>query len=48
MALYPRYAESTKAKLDRLVPFARAHRRALILTHDNPDPDSLAAGVALA
>jgi nanoRNase/pAp phosphatase (c-di-AMP/oligoRNAs hydrolase) len=35
-------------KLDRLVHFARDHRRALILTHDNPDPDSLASGVALA
>ena len=27
--------------------YARGHKRALILTHDNPDPDSLAAGVAL-
>ncbi len=48
MALYPRNAESTKAKLDRLVQYARSHRRAVILTHDNPDPDSIAAGVALA
>ncbi len=48
MALYPRHVESTKAKLDRLVQYARAHRRALVLTHDNPDPDSIAAGVALA
>jgi nanoRNase/pAp phosphatase (c-di-AMP/oligoRNAs hydrolase) len=48
MALYPRHAESTRAKLDRLVQYARSHRRALILTHDNPDPDSIAAGVALA
>ncbi len=48
MALYPRHVESTKAKLDRLVQYARSHRRALILTHDNPDPDSIAAGVALA
>ena len=37
-----------RARLDRLVEFAKGHRRALILTHDNPDPDSLASGVALA
>ncbi len=48
MALYPRHVEATKAKLDRLVHYARSHERALILTHDNPDPDSIAAGVALA
>ena len=35
-------------KLDRLIEYARGHRRALVLTHDNPDPDSIAAGVALA
>jgi nanoRNase/pAp phosphatase (c-di-AMP/oligoRNAs hydrolase) len=35
-------------KLERLVDFARAHERALIVTHDNPDPDSLASAVALA
>ena len=48
MTLDPRQPGSVKAKLDRLVQFARAHERALILTHDNPDPDSIAAGVALA
>ena len=48
MTLYPRGGQSTKAKLDRLVQYARSHRRALILTHDNPDPDAIAAGVALA
>jgi nanoRNase/pAp phosphatase (c-di-AMP/oligoRNAs hydrolase) len=48
MALYPRNGESTRAKLDRLIDYARGHKRALILTHDNPDPDSIAAGVALA
>ena len=37
-----------REKLDKLVAFAKGHQRALILTHDNPDPDSLAAGVALA
>jgi nanoRNase/pAp phosphatase (c-di-AMP/oligoRNAs hydrolase) len=48
MSLYPRNAPSTRAKLDRLVEYAKGHRRALILTHDNPDPDSIAAGVGLA
>jgi nanoRNase/pAp phosphatase (c-di-AMP/oligoRNAs hydrolase) len=48
MALYPRHADSTRVKLDRLIEYARGHKRALILTHDNPDPDSIAAGVALA
>ena len=51
MTLYPQPGESTKAKLDRLVQYARSHGshgKALILTHDNPDPDSIAAGVALA
>jgi len=48
MALFPRHGEATRAKLDRLIDYARSHRRALILTHDNPDPDSIAAGVALA
>jgi nanoRNase/pAp phosphatase (c-di-AMP/oligoRNAs hydrolase) len=48
MALYPRADEPTSVKLDRLVQYARPHKKALILTHDNPDPDSIAAGVALA
>jgi nanoRNase/pAp phosphatase (c-di-AMP/oligoRNAs hydrolase) len=47
MALQPG-AAGQKEKLDRLIAFARGHRQALVLTHDNPDPDSLAAGVALA
>jgi len=34
-------------KLERLLQLARGKRRALILTHDNPDPDSLASAVAL-
>jgi nanoRNase/pAp phosphatase (c-di-AMP/oligoRNAs hydrolase) len=41
-------AAEVRQRLDRLVEFAKGHRRALILTHDNPDPDSLASGVALA
>ncbi len=48
MALYPRHAETVRARLDRLVEYAKGHKRALILSHDNPDPDSLAAGVGLA
>jgi nanoRNase/pAp phosphatase (c-di-AMP/oligoRNAs hydrolase) len=35
-------------KLERLVEYARTHQRALVLTHDNPDPDSIASAVALA
>src|SRR5687767_9192412 len=37
-----------KARLERLMRIARGRRRGLILTHDNPDPDSLASAVALA
>ncbi len=48
MTLYPRHGVSVRTRLDRLVHYARGHKRALILTHDNPDPDSIAAGVALA
>jgi nanoRNase/pAp phosphatase (c-di-AMP/oligoRNAs hydrolase) len=48
MALYPRSTDATRARLDRLIQYAKSHERALILTHDNPDPDSIAAGVALA
>src|SRR5512140_897436 len=36
-----------RAKLERLLQVAKGRRRALILTHDNPDPDSIGAGVAL-
>lgn len=46
--LHPRAGGSAADKLDKLIAFARGHRRALVLTHDNPDPDSLASGVALA
>jgi nanoRNase/pAp phosphatase (c-di-AMP/oligoRNAs hydrolase) len=46
MSLFP--GDSARQKLDRLVQYARGHERALILTHDNPDPDSLAAAMALA
>jgi nanoRNase/pAp phosphatase (c-di-AMP/oligoRNAs hydrolase) len=36
-----------REKLARLMRVAQGRRRGLILTHDNPDPDSLAAAVAL-
>lgn len=38
----------TREKLERLLRVARDRRRGLILTHDNPDPDSIASAVALA
>jgi nanoRNase/pAp phosphatase (c-di-AMP/oligoRNAs hydrolase) len=41
-------AKHRVARLDALLALAKGRRRALILTHDNPDPDSIAAGVALA
>jgi nanoRNase/pAp phosphatase (c-di-AMP/oligoRNAs hydrolase) len=36
-----------KAKLERLLKVAKGKRKALILTHDNPDPDSIASAVGL-
>src|SRR5262245_11988850 len=37
-----------REKLERLLRVARGRRRALVLTHDNPDPDSIASAVGLA
>jgi len=37
-----------RQKLSRLVQLSKGRKRGLILTHDNPDPDSLASAVALA
>jgi nanoRNase/pAp phosphatase (c-di-AMP/oligoRNAs hydrolase) len=37
-----------REKVDRLQRLAATRHHALILTHDNPDPDSLASAVALA
>lgn len=37
-----------KAKIERLTKLFRGRQRALVLTHDNPDPDSMAAAWALA
>jgi nanoRNase/pAp phosphatase (c-di-AMP/oligoRNAs hydrolase) len=39
---------SPRAKLDRLMKIARGKRQALILTHDNPDPDCIASAIGLA
>jgi nanoRNase/pAp phosphatase (c-di-AMP/oligoRNAs hydrolase) len=39
--------DSQQVKLDRLIQYAKGHKRALVLTHDNPDPDSIASAVAL-
>ncbi len=45
----PRIAQlPARAKLERLLRVAKNHKKALVLTHDNPDPDSLASAVALA
>lgn len=38
---------SAREKLDRLFSLAKGRKAALVLTHDNPDPDSLAAAWAL-
>ena len=37
-----------KEKLERLAKLFRGRRRALVMTHDNPDPDSMASAWALA
>lgn len=50
MAVTPRklQAETLPDRAQRLVQLARTRKKALILTHDNPDPDSIAAALALA
>jgi len=35
-------------RLDRLLAAAAGHRHALVLTHDNPDPDSVSAAMGVA
>ena len=37
-----------RERLRKLLAVARTHRRALILTHDNPDPDAVASACGLA
>lgn len=44
----PREAETLEQRASRLVALARSRKHPLILTHDNPDPDSVAAALALA
>lgn len=39
---------TAKAKVERLARQFKSRTRGLVLTHDNPDPDSMAAAVALA
>lgn len=39
---------SMRTRLQRLLALAQRHKRAVVLTHDNPDPDSLASAVGLA
>jgi nanoRNase/pAp phosphatase (c-di-AMP/oligoRNAs hydrolase) len=46
--LHSKTGDAQRVKLDRLIQYAKGHRKALILTHDNPDPDSIASAVALA
>jgi nanoRNase/pAp phosphatase (c-di-AMP/oligoRNAs hydrolase) len=40
--------DTQRVKLDRLIQYSKSHKKALVLTHDNPDPDSIASAVALA
>lgn len=37
-----------RERLRQLLAVARSHRRALVLTHDNPDPDAVASACGLA
>ena len=46
--VHSKAGDAQRVKLDRLIQYAKGHRKALILTHDNPDPDSIASAVALA
>lgn len=43
-----RSLEALAERAARLVEFARGRRKALILTHDNPDPDGISSATALA
>jgi nanoRNase/pAp phosphatase (c-di-AMP/oligoRNAs hydrolase) len=48
LALRRKAGDPQRLKLDRLVQHARGHEKALVLTHDNPDPDSIASAIGLA
>ncbi len=39
---------SARAKVERLLKTMKGRKRPVVLTHDNPDPDSMASAVALA
>lgn len=39
---------SRRERLRRMLAVARTHKRALVLTHDNPDPDAVASACGLA
>lgn len=40
-------SQPARAKLEKLLRLAKGKKSAVVLTHDNPDPDSLASAVAL-
>jgi nanoRNase/pAp phosphatase (c-di-AMP/oligoRNAs hydrolase) len=44
----PAVTQGPSEKIERLVQLGRTRKRPLILTHDNPDPDSIASALALA
>ena len=44
----PEPDSEVRFRLRKLLTVARSHRRALVLTHDNPDPDAVASACGLA
>jgi nanoRNase/pAp phosphatase (c-di-AMP/oligoRNAs hydrolase) len=44
----PESDSAVRFRLRKLLTVARTHRRALVLTHDNPDPDAVASACGLA
>lgn len=42
------HPEEVHQRLDRLIALAKGRRKGLVLTHDNPDPDSIASALGLA
>src|SRR5712692_9029836 len=40
--------DQLRFRLRKLLSVARSHKRALVLTHDNPDPDAVASACGLA
>ena len=39
--------DQLRFRLRKLLSVARSHKRALVLTHDNPDPDAVASACGL-